>query len=198
MAPDYSVNTKGLAFESTREFYITYILTFVCIILFVVLFKVHFAYILWNFCQLYIFTSIFVQLNHFGHIVIRLYRAACETGKFQVPVSKLQDNKFKKYRLQPLSILPPRDVYLNKNQALHTLIIQNGSLPTPAFAKQSERKETLLSSIRQDTTTDITPAEDTLVSQVTPLLGITPRKSTQLQSMTTQEDVEEIFGTRVF
>ena len=41
-------------------------------------------------------------------------------------------------------------------------------------------------------------AADTLVSQVTPLLGITPRESTQLQSTNTQEDVEEILGTRVF
>ena len=39
---------------------------------------------------------------------------------------------------------------------------------------------------------------DTLVSQVTPLLGITPRESTKLQSMNTPEDVEEILGTRAF
>ena len=39
---------------------------------------------------------------------------------------------------------------------------------------------------------------DTLVSQVTPLLGITPRESTQLQSMNTPEDIEEILGTRAF
>ena len=41
-------------------------------------------------------------------------------------------------------------------------------------------------------------AVDTLVSQVTTLLGITPRESTQLQNMNTQEDVEEILGTRAF
>ena len=39
---------------------------------------------------------------------------------------------------------------------------------------------------------------DTLVSQVTPLLGITPRESTQLQSTNTPEDVKEILGTRAF
>ena len=38
----------------------------------------------------------------------------------------------------------------------------------------------------------------TLVSQVTPLLGITPRESTQLQNTNTQEDIEEILGTRVY
>ena len=39
---------------------------------------------------------------------------------------------------------------------------------------------------------------DTLVSQVTPLLGITPCESTQLQSTNTPEDIQEILGTRAF
>ena len=46
--------------------------------------------------------------------------------------------------------------------------------------------------------THATSAADTLVSQVTPLLGIMPHESTQLQSMNTQEDIKEILGTRVF
>ena len=98
MAPDYSVNTKGPAFESTWELLITYILTFVCVILFVILFKIHFVHILQNLRQLYIFISIFVQPLRIGHIIIRLYWAAHETGQFQVPVPKAQDNKPKKYR----------------------------------------------------------------------------------------------------
>ena len=117
MAPDYSVNTKSPAFESTREFLITYILTFVCIILFVILFKIHFAYILRNLCQLYIFTGIFVQPLRIGHIVIGLYQAAHETGQFQAPAPKAQDNKLKKYQQQPLFVSPPRDVYLSGNPA---------------------------------------------------------------------------------
>ena len=46
--------------------------------------------------------------------------------------------------------------------------------------------------------TDVTSTADTLVSQVIPLLGITPHESTQLQSMNTLKDVEEILGTRAF
>ena len=45
---------------------------------------------------------------------------------------------------------------------------------------------------------DATSTVDTLVSQVTPLLGIMPRESTQLQSMNTPQDIEEILGTRAF
>ena len=51
---------------------------------------------------------------------------------------------------------------------------------------------------RQEITTDVTSTEDTHISQVTPLLGITPCESTQLQSTNTPEDVEEILGTRAF
>ena len=96
MAPNYSVNTKGLAFELTQEFLITYILTFACAILFVIPFKIHFVHILRRLHQLYIFTGIFVQPLHIGHIIIKLYRAARKTGQFQAPMSKAQDNKPKK------------------------------------------------------------------------------------------------------
>ena len=78
------------------------------------------------------------------------------------------------------------------------VVMQNDSLPTPSFATQPERKETPTSLTRQETTTHATSAADTLVSQVTPLLGIMPRESTQLQSTNTQEDVKEILGTRAF
>ena len=180
MALDYSVNTKGPAFESTWEFLITYILTFVCIILFAIPFKIHFAHILRSLRQLYIFIGIFVQPLRIGHILIELYRAARETGQFQVPTPKAQDKKLKKHQIRPLSVLPPRDVYLNDNQAQHMVVIQNDSLPTPSVATQPERKEILTSLTRQETMTHATSAVDTLVSQVTPLLGITPRKSIQL------------------
>ena len=87
-------------------------------------------------------------------------------------------------------------MYLNENQTQHTVVIHNNSLPTPSVATQPDRKEILTSSTRQETMAHATSAADTLISQVTPLLGITPRESTQLQSMNTQEDVEEILGTR--
>ena len=180
MALDYSVNTKGPAFESTWEFLITYILTFGCVILFVISFKIHFVHILQNLRQLYIFTGIFVQPLRIGHIIIGLYQAARKTGQFQAPMPKAQDNKPKEDRQQPLAVPPPWDVYLDENQARQTLVIRNDSLPTPSTAKWPERKETPIPPARQETMTDVTSTADTLVSQVTPLLGITPCESTQL------------------
>ena len=76
--------------------------------------------------------------------------------------------------------------------------ILNDPLPTPSFAIQPERKEIPTLLTMQETTIHANAAADILVSQVTPLLGITPRKSTQLQNTNTQEDVEEILGTRAF
>ena len=117
MAPDYSVHTKGPAIEETREFIITYILTFMFIVLFAVPFKTYFIYILWNFCQLYILVGIFLQPFCIGYKIIGLYQAAHEAGKFQVPVPKTQEKKPKRHQIQLLSVSPPRDVYFKENQA---------------------------------------------------------------------------------
>ena len=62
----------------------------------------------------------------------------------------------------------------------------------------TRKKEIPTSSTRQEIMTHATSAVDTLISQVTPLLGIMPHESIQLQSMNTQEDIEEILGTRAF
>ena len=191
MTPDYSGNTKGLASEATQEFIITYTLTFAFIVLFAIPFKIHFAHILWNLCQLHILIGIFVQPLHIGHIILGLYRAARETGQFQAPAPKTQAKELKPHQIWPLLILPPWDVYLKENQARHMVTIQNDSLPTPSFATQSERKEIPTLSTMQETMIHTNIAVDTLVSQVTPLLGITPHESTQLQNKNTQEDVEE-------
>ena len=117
MVPDYSVNTKGPEIEETREFIITYILTFMFIILFAIPFKTYFIYILQNLCQLYVLISIFLQPLCIGHKIIGLYQVACEAGKFQAPVPKTQEKKLKRHQTQLLSVLPPRDVYFKENQA---------------------------------------------------------------------------------
>ena len=117
MALDYSVNTKGLAIKETREFIITHILTFMFIVLFMVPFKTYFIYILWNLHQLYILVGIFLQPLCIGHKIIGLYRAAHKIGKFQVPMPKTQEKKFKRHQIRLLSVSPPQDEYFKENQA---------------------------------------------------------------------------------
>ena len=117
MAPDYSVNTKGLAIEETQEFIITYTLTIMFIVLFAIPSKTYFIYILWNLRQLYVLIGIFLQPLCIGHKIIGLYWAACEAGKFQVPMPKTQEKKLKRHQTRLLSVSLPRDVYFKENQA---------------------------------------------------------------------------------
>ena len=213
MALDCSGNTIGLALESTQEFLISYFLTFACVILFVIPFKAYFAQILRKLLQLYTFTGIFVQLFRIGNIIIRLYQAAHECRHFQAPMPKTQDNKHAKDQQQPLAVPPPKDEYLEEDQSRKTLLIQSdSSLPTPSYINQPKRKETMVPLPRQEIMTELNstpPARqeimtelnstgETLIRQVTPLLGIMPHESTQLQTTNAPEDIKDILGTRSF
>ena len=51
---------------------------------------------------------------------------------------------------------------------------------------------------RPESITQVIPEVDTLVSQVTLLLGTIPRENTQLQHRSTPDDVSDILGTRTF
>ena len=75
------------------------LLTFVCIVLFAIPFKIHFAHILQNLRQLHILVGIFVQPLRIGHIILGLYRAARETAQFQVPAPKTQAKKPKLHQI---------------------------------------------------------------------------------------------------
>ena len=99
MAPDYSVNTKGLAIEETWEFIIMhfYVHRFVHGT-FQDIFHIH----LWNLHQLHVLAGIFLQPLCIGHKIIGLYQAAHEIGKFQVPVPRTQEKKFKRHQIQLL------------------------------------------------------------------------------------------------
>ena len=78
------------------------------------------------------------------------------------------------------------------------VIEDNSSLLAPSSTSEPECKETLVLTERPEPVTEVTPAGDTFVSQVSPLLGITPCKNTQLQSRNTPEDIADILGTRTF
>ena len=166
---------------------------------FVVPFKVHFVDISWKLLRLHIFTGIFAQTFHVRNIIIRLYWAARECGHFQVPMPKTQAHKHAKDQQQPLSVPPPKDEYLEETLPRQTLVIEDdSSLLAPSSINEPEHKKTLVLMERPEPMTEVTSAGDTFVSQVTPLLGITPHENTQLQSRNTPEDIADILGTRTF
>ena len=139
MAPDCSCNTTGPAFEATQKFLITYCLTFVCFILFVVPFKVHFMNISRKLLRLYLFTGIFVQKFCIRNIIIGLYWAAHECGHFQAPMPKTQEYNHVKDQHQPLSVLLPKDEYLEETRPRQTLVIEDdSSLLAPSSINEPE------------------------------------------------------------
>ena len=116
-----------------------------------------------------------------------------------MPVPKTQKNKCTQDQQLPLSVSPPKDEYLEEAQQRQMLVIEDdSSLLAPPSINEPECKETLVTTERPEPTAEATSAGDTLISQVTPLLAITPHENTQLQSRNTPEDITDILGTRAF
>ena len=81
---------------------------------------------------------------------------------------------------------------------LHFDILDNCSLLTPLTIDETEWKETFQTKKQPESTTDTILEGETLVSQVTPLLGTTPSENTQIQHRNMPEDISDILGTRVY
>ena len=146
-----------------------------------------------------IFTSIFVKILCIWNIILGLYQVALECGHSQVPVPKLHKEKCEQDQ-QPLqSALPPKDEYLVGIQSRQTLVIEdNSSLLTPLTIEESEWKETFQMKKQLESTTDTILEGETLISQVTLLLGTTPSENTQIQHRNMPEDISDILGTTVY
>ena len=78
------------------------------------------------------------------------------------------------------------------------VIEDNSSLLALSTINEPECKETSVLKERPESTAEVTSAGETLISQVTSLLGITPHENTQLQNRNTPEDIADILGTRAF
>ena len=116
-----------------------------------------------------------------------------------MPVPKLQKDKCTQDQQRLQSVPPPKDECLEEAQPRQTLVIEDdSSLLAPSSINEPARKETLVPMERPESTVVVTFAGDTLISQVTPLLGITPRENTQLQNRNMPEDIADILGTRAF
>ena len=172
MAPDFGCDTTGLAFVTMQEYLVTYGLTFVFFILYVV----PLGYISLIFYGTY-FTSIsslaFLQ-KHFASGTL-FSDCTGQTGlrTFSGTQAKITKGKMDQQPLQ--STLPPKDEYFKETQPRQMLVIEDGSsLLAPLTIDEPECKETLLLTERPEPTAEAIPEGDTLVSQVTPLLGTTP------------------------
>ena len=199
MAPDCARNTTGPAFIATQEFLVTYCITFVYFLLCVVPFRVQIVNTLHKLLRFNIFTGILVRIFCIWNIILGLYRVVHECGHSQAPELKLHKEKCEQDQ-QPLqSALPLMDEYLVGIQTRHTLVIKDdSSLLTHLTIDKPEWKETVQMKKQPESTTDMILEGETLISQVTPLLGTTPSKNTQIQHRNTPEDISDILGTIVY
>ena len=138
-----------------------------------------------------IFTGIFGKILCVGNITLGLYWVAHECGHSQVPEPKLHKEE-RDQDQQPLqSALPLKDEYLVETQTRQTLVIEeDSSLLTPLTIDELQQKETIQMEKQPESTTDTILEGETLVSQVTPLLGTTPSKNTQIHHRNTPEDMK--------
>ena len=140
-----------------------------------------------------------VTLLCIWNIILGLYQVVCECGHSQAPAPKLQKEK-REWDQQPLQSAPPlKDKYLVGIQTRQTLVIEDNSyLLTPLTVDEPEWKETFQMTKQPEATADTIPEGETLISQVTPLLGTIPSENTQIQHRNTPEDISDILGTRVY
>ena len=168
-------------------------------VLCVIPFRVQIVDILCKLLRFDIFTTISVKILCIGNIILGLYWVAHECGHSQVPMLKRHKEKCEQDQQSLQSALPPKDKYLVATQTRQTLVIEDNSSPlTPLTIDEPEWKETLKMKKQPESTTDTILEGETLVSQVTPLLGTTPSESTQIQHRNVPEGISDILGTRVY
>ena len=133
------------------------------------------------------------------NIITGLYRVARQSGHFQAPMPKIKRDKCE-LNQQPLQSAPPLiDEYIAGIQTRQTLVIDDNSpLLTPLTIEKSELKAVFQTTKQPKSAEDRTSEGKTPVSQVTPLLGPTPSKNSQIQHCNTPDDISDILGTRVY
>ena len=193
MAPDCAHNTTGPAFIATQEFFVTYCITFVYFLLYMVPFRVQLVDTLHKLLRFDIFTGIFMKIFCVWNIILGLYWVVHECGHSQVPEPKLHKEKREQDQQLQQSALPPKDEYLVGIQTQQTLVIEDdSSLLTPLTIDKPEWKETIQMKKQPESTTDMILEGEPLVSQVTLLLGTTPSENTQIQHRNMPEDISDI------
>ena len=132
------------------------------------------------------------------NIITGLYQVAHQCGHFQAPVPKFKRDKCE-LNQKPIQSGPPTDEYITGLQTRLTLILDDNSpLLTPLTTVEPTPKAVLQPPQLPKPTEYNALDGETPVSQVTPLLGTTPSKNSQLQHRNTPDDTLDILGTRVY
>ena len=201
MAPDCGSNITGLASNTIQGFFILNIITFTFLLLCLVPFRVQLVTGCDKLCKLHIFkffTGVFTKIHCVWESIAGLYQVACLCKQLYAPMQKSTRNN-QVLNQRPIQMAPPMDEYTTGFQIRLTLVLDDNS---PLFAPLTTEESTLKAVFQPPKLPK--PAEDkasdseTPVSQVTPLLGTTPRENHQLQHRNTANDISDIPGTCVY
>ena len=183
MAPDCGLNITGLAINTVQGFFVTYCITLTFLLMCLVPFQVQLVTSCDKLCKLHffnIFTSVFVKIFCVWNIITGLYWIAHQCGHFQAPIPKLKRDKHE-LNQKPIQSAPPIDEYTTGFQIRPTLVLDDNSpLLPPLMTEESTPKAVFQPTKQLKSAEDKTSKGETPVSQVTPLLGTTPSKNSQL------------------
>ena len=198
MAPDCGSNITGLASNTVQGFFVTNIITFTFLLLCLVHFWVQLVDKLHKLHILKFFTGVFTKIHPVWELIIGLYRVAHPCRQLYAPVQKsIRNNPEQNHR--PTQTAPPTDEYTRGLQIRPTLLLNDYSpLLTPLTTEESTPKAVFQPPKIPKPAEDKASDSETPVSQVTLLLGTTPRENHQLQHKNTPDDISDILGTCVY
>ena len=110
------------------------------------------------------------------NIAIGLYQVAHQCKHFQAPVSKLKWNECE-LNQKPIQSAPPTDEYTTGLQIRPTLVLDNSPLLAPLMTDEPTSQAVFQPPKLPKPAKDKASDGETSVSQVTLLLGTTPREN---------------------
>ena len=198
MAPDCGSNITGLASNTVQGFFVMNIITFMFLLLCLVPFRVQLVTGCDKLHKLHIlkfFTGVFMKIHCVWESMVGLYWVARLCKQLYAPVQKSTRNN-QELNQRPIQMAPLIDEYTAGFQIRPILVLDdNFPLLAPLTTEESTPKAVFQP---PKPTEDKASDCETPVSQVTLLLGTTPRENHQLQHRNTPDDISDILGTRVY
>ena len=186
------------ASNTVQGIFVMNIITFTFLLLCLVPFQVQLVTSCDQLCKLHIlkfFTGVFTKIHCIWESIIGLYRVAFLCRQLYAPVWKSTRNNHELNK-RSIQTAPPMDEYTTEFQFRLTLVLNDYSaLLAPLMTEESTPKAVFQP---PKPTEDKASDSETPVSQVTPLLGTTPRENHQLQHRNTPDDISDILGTCVY
>ena len=188
----------GPANNTVQGFFITNIITFTFLLLCLVPYRVQLVTGCDKLHKLHFskfFTGVFTKIHCVLKTVIRLYRVARQCRQFYAPVRKSKRNN-QELNQRPIQTAPPTDEYTMGFQIRPTLVLDDYSpLLVPLMTEEST-SQTVSQPLKP--TEDKASDSETLIWQVTLLLGTTPRENLQLQHRNSPDDICDVLGTHIY